>query len=62
MLAAVEGKRVDDPYAAAEQLCEASAAEIPQPLKGLDKRAVRFTTVIDRDKIEDFVYEQVADK
>ena len=62
VLAAVEGKRVDDPYAAAEQLCEASAAEIPQPLKGLDKRAVRFTTVIDRDKIEDFVYEQVADK
>ena len=60
VLEAVDGRRESDPYKAAKELSELTATEIPEPLSGLDERAVRFTTVIDRSGIDEFVLKEAA--
>lgn len=49
---AVSGKRIDDAYKATDMLEEISAQPIPEPLRGLKNRKVRFNKVIDRKDIE----------
>lgn len=60
VLEAVDGRRESDPYKAAKELSELTATEIPEPLSGLEERAVRFTTVIDRSGIDEFVLKEAA--
>lgn len=54
---AVSGNRVDDAFEATEKLCEETGEEVPEPLKGLKERPVRFEEVIDRSRIADKVVE-----
>lgn len=48
---AVSGKRIDDAFDATERLTEETGEEVPEPLRGLREREVRFTEVIDRSEI-----------
>lgn len=59
---AVSGSRVDDAYEAARKLNEFTMVEIPEPLQGLQDKQVRFTRVIDKSEIENFVVEYIADR
>ena len=60
VLEAVEDKMENDPYKAAKELSESTATEIPEPLCGLDERPVRFTKVIDKSEIDEFVLKEAA--
>ena len=60
VLEAITGKRVDDAFKATDMLEEMSAVEIPEPLKGLKDRQVRFDKVIDKADIEQEVLEAVS--
>ena len=62
VLEAVDGRRESDPYKAAKELSELTATEIPEPLKGLDQRAVRFTKVIDKSEIDEFVLKEALSR
>ena len=62
VLEAADGRREDDPYKAAKDLSELTATEIPEPLKGLDQRAVRFTKVIDKSEIDEFVLKEALSR
>lgn len=49
-----------NPFAALDELGNVSKTDIPQPIKGIDKRQVLHKHVIDRSAIKDFVREQLS--
>ena len=48
---AVAGERIEDAQKATKKLATFTSEDVPEPLKDLDKREVRFTNVIDKSKI-----------
>lgn len=52
---AVSGERIDDAQKATKKLSSFTGEEVPEPLRDLDKREVRFKNVIDKSKIADEV-------
>ena len=49
------GEQPADPLAALDQLSSNTCTEIPYPLRGIGKRLIRFTDVVDSDKMWDAV-------
>lgn len=52
---AVAGERIEDAQKATRKLASFTGEDVPEPLKDLDKREVRFTNVIDKSKIAEEV-------
>ena len=55
VLYALTGKRSGDEFAALNDLSLVSGTEVLAPLKDIDKREVRFKTVIEKDKMKEAV-------
>ncbi len=55
------GEKPTDPLAALELLRERTATEIPYPLRGIGERTVRFTDVVDSDRMWDAVTGYIAE-
>ena len=52
---AITGNEAPSDLAALDLLSEATGVEIPYPLAGLEKRAVRFTEVVEKDEMANAV-------
>ncbi len=52
---AVAGERIEDAQKAIKKLASFTGEDVPEPLKDLDKREVRFTNVIDKSEIAEEV-------
>ena len=59
---AITGEREDDAFKATEKLNEETALEIPEPLKGLKDREVRFNDVIDKNDVAKAVLDYIDRK
>ncbi len=59
---ALTGKKIADAFEASEKLNEETGLEIPEPLKGLREREVRFNDVIDKKDIANAVLSYVDKK
>lgn len=46
------GKRASDEFSALDELCDYSGAPIPYPLRGLDKKKIRFDKVIKKEDMK----------
>ncbi len=57
---AISGERVEDAKKATKKLYSFSGEEVPEPLADLDKKQIRFTKIIDREKIADEVLAYTA--
>ena len=62
VLEAITGERENDAFKATEKLNEETALEIPEPLKGLKDREVRFSDVINKADVAKAVLDYIDRK
>ena len=59
---AVGETRVEDPFKAVKKLHFLTGMEVPEGIERLESAEVRFSDVLDRDKIKEKVLEKVTEK
>ncbi len=62
VLEAITGDKVKDAFKATEMLNEETGLEIPEPLKGLKDREVRFSDIIDKNDVAKAVLDYIDRK